>query len=358
MRVLHLLALGGIGGIESLCVDIARHSDDTNYFYFLWGGGSNAELIKQYTANIIIRKFKNLSFINEYRFFEKYVKDNGIEYIVIQGMSPMMLIFMGILKNRIPQVKCVLYLHSASEDLLDRKWVWYLFKIVYNNYADGCIAISKSVKDSFKYISKKDIIHVIYNGTDCNKFQYKDTINRDSKVKMIFVGRLMKKKGVDLLINALKHISEEFELMIVGEGEENNNLVELTKILEMSESIKFVGKQMNINEWITQADLFIHPAIWQEGFGISLIEAMACGVPCIAFNRGAIPEIITNNVNGYLVEDVSAEALAEKISEVLRKRRNQPEEFEKISQKARERAEEFSIQRYVRELSNYLKKLQ
>lgn len=356
MQVLHLLARGGIGGIESLCVDIAKYSDDINHFYFLWGGGSNAELIKQYTPNVVIRKFKNTSFIHEYRAFKDYIVNNSIDCIVVQGMSPMMLIFVRILKKCKPQVKSVLYLHANAEDLFQRKWVGKLFSIVYNS-ADGCIAISKSVKDSVKNICKRNIVRVIYNGTDCNKFLYKDKVFEHSKIKMIFVGRLIKKKGLDLLINALSLISEDFELIVVGEGEEKNNLVELSNFLNLSDKIKFVGKQMNINEWILEADLFVHPAVWKEGFGISLIESMACGVPCVAFKNGAIPEIITDNINGYLVDEISIEALAKRIEEVFWQRRNRVNEFMAISKAARERAEEFNVQRYVKELSSYLNNL-
>ena len=67
---------------------------------------------------------------------------------------------------------------------------------------------------------------------------------------------------------------------------------------------------------MSNADIFIHPAIWEEGFGITIIEAMARGKLCIASKRGAIPEIISDGVNGLLVESANAKQLAEKIKYV------------------------------------------
>ena len=65
------------------------------------------------------------------------------------------------------------------------------------------------------------------------------------------------------------------------------------------------------------ADLFVHPATCQEGFGITLIEAMASGVPCLAFPKGAIPEIIGPEIDGFLTEEVSAAALTAGINRAL-----------------------------------------
>lgn len=355
MKVLHLLALGGMGGIESLCVDIAKYSSDTNYFYFLWGGGENTELIKQYTSNVVVRTFKYSVCYKEYKYFEQFILENRIDCVVVQGMSPMMLMFAGVLKKRCRHMKSVIYLHTNAERCLCEKWRSCLFTWACN-HVNGCIAISESVKESFKVFCKKDIIHVIYNGIDIDKFQVNAV--KDEGIRLIFVGRLIKDKGVDLLLNALKYVNTQAELIVVGEGEEKENLIRLVNVLNLEKCVKFVGAQWNVAEWISRSDIFVHPAICKEGFGLSIVEAMACGVPCIAFERGAVPEIITNNINGYLVSVISAEALGNKLNEVINQIKNEKNKYMSIAENARKRAEDFGIKRYVGELSGYLRNLE
>jgi len=115
LNILHLLAKGEAGGIESLSVDLAQKSTENNYFYFLWGGGKNADRIAEITSNIIIRNFKWKKIIEEYQYFVKYCKRNSIEYIVVQGVSPMMLFFATLYKIQNPGIKEVLYMHNDAE---------------------------------------------------------------------------------------------------------------------------------------------------------------------------------------------------------------------------------------------------
>ena len=98
-KILHLLALGGIGGIESQCADLARYSEEEEHFYFLWGGGVNAEKIKCCTDRVVVRGFKCADIVREYLVFDRYVRTNRIEYVIVQGVSPVMLLFAGILKK-------------------------------------------------------------------------------------------------------------------------------------------------------------------------------------------------------------------------------------------------------------------
>lgn len=348
-----MLALGGAGGIESLCVDIAKYSKDENYFYFFWGGGKNAEKIKKYTSNVVIRKFKNINVLNEYKAFSNYVLKNNIECIVVQGMSPAMSMFFGIFLKYHKNVIGCQYLHANSEDLFSKKTIKILFQWSYK-YADGCIAISNSVKESMKGICSTEHIQVIYNGTDCEKYSLLKNDKKHSKVHLLYVGRIVKKKGLSLLVDALSQMDLPFELVIVGEGNEKEELKMKVTDLGLDENIKFAGIQWNIEQWLSEADIFVHPATWQEGFGITLIEAMAAGVPCVAFKRGAIPEIITDNINGYLASEVSVQAYLDRLRFAILQWSSESEKFLEVSQKAKERAQYFDIHRFVNELSAYL----
>ncbi len=81
--------------------------------------------------------------------------------------------------------------------------------------------------------------------------------------------------------------------------------------------MQFTGRRTDVPQLLQQADLFVHPAVWEEGFGITLIEAMASGVPCLAFPKGAIPGNHRTGDRRLLTEEVSAAALTAGINRAL-----------------------------------------
>ncbi len=94
-------------------------------------------------------------------------------------------------------------------------------------------------------------------------------------------------------------------------------LINLSTELNLSNRIRFVGRQSNVIEWLDLADIFVYPSIWEEGFGISVVEAMARGCIPITFKRGGLPEIIDNNQNGILVDDVNVKNLVKAIKQII-----------------------------------------
>lgn len=353
MRVLHMLARGGVGGIESLCVDIAKHSGDDNSFYFLWGGGKNAEKIADMGRKTYVRSFKYKNVSGEYIQFKKTCITNSIDCLIVHGLSPMMLIFAARIKKQCPGIKLVIYLHANAVDYFRgikglRKRL--LFQRVYR-LTDGCIAISEAVRKSFEKCCDCKKINVIYNAVDMDRFRFSE--NKEQSIPtLIYVGRLVPVKGVDLLIKAAAEMSEQVHIIIVGEGTSRGYLENLAA--DLAVDAQFVGTQTNVPDWIGRADIFVHPAIWEEGFGITLIEAMAAGLPCIAFRKGAIPEIITDGVDGFIVDEVSYKSLADEIIKCITILKNEPQNWQKLCKNAYDTAHKYDVKKYVGELSEYI----
>ena len=357
LNILHLLAKGEAGGIESLSVDLAQKSTENNYFYFLWGGGKNADRIAEITSNIIIRNFKWKKIIEEYQYFVKYCKRNSIECIVVQGVSPMMLFFATLYKIQNPGIKEVLYMHNDAEYVLKSIKALLPFKIAYH-FCNGGIAISNFVRESVhRAIGNNSKMVTIYNGVNIEHFSSSESCKDEHLFRIIYVGRLIEEKGVSNLLQALAKVKFNYSLTIVGDGGYSNQLKKLAKELKLEDKVSFVGTQWNVHEWLKKADLFIHPCLWNEGFGITLIEAMASGVPCIAYNRGAIPEIIQDNVNGFLVDECTVEDLATRIETVNDIYLNKKEIWVSIKNGAIKRAKDFSIANYANNISRYLRSL-
>ncbi|MFC1599716.1 glycosyltransferase family 4 protein [Patescibacteria group bacterium] len=136
----------------------------------------------------------------------------------------------------------------------------------------------------------------------------------DTKV-ILTVAELHERKGLTYLIKAMPTILEKIpntKLVIVGEGPQRP---ELEKLIQ-EKNIKLLGHRKDIPKLMASANLFVLPSV-KEAFGLVILEAMAAWLPVLASNVGGIPEIIEDNVNGFLVEPKDSDALAKKILELF-----------------------------------------
>ncbi len=184
-------------------------------------------------------------------------------------------------------------------------YVWYyLIEFFAYKLADGIILTSeydisfiiKNFKLKKKYKNNK--IRLIYNFIDTNLFKPFNVPKKDKSV--LFIGKLDKQKNLLNLIKAFKDL-KDFNLDIIGEGPLKNILKEY--IRKENINVKLLGTFPNnqIPELLNQYHLFILPSIW-EGNPKVLLEAMSCGVPCIASNIPGIINIIKHKYNGFLCE--------------------------------------------------------
>lgn len=356
MNILHLLAAGGEGGIEVLNKEIYLRSKHNNIYCFLYAEGGTADEMKKEGAKSLCLSSANI--LSKIINVIKYVKNNNIEVVITHHAAPLSWLLATILKS-LYNINVFIYIHGSMRDVFQIGYGKNIFvkKIIFNlaaKKAKGIIAISDYVGETIKAYSRRlnDKIKVICNGTDINKFTYSD--EKHEKFTVEYVGRLFSKKGVDVLIDALSKLDVEYLCYIVGGGDEYDNLLNRVKELNLCDKIKLVGSQNNVKEWHQKADVFVHPAVWDEGFGIAVIEAMASGLPCIAFCKGALPEIITDGKNGFLAEDTNCDSLAERISYAYNLKNNNLDEWNKMKHNARKRAEDFTIEKMVNKLDEFI----
>ena len=117
---------------------------------------------------------------------------------------------------------------------------------------------------------------------------------------------------MNILINASKNVIKEVPqsiFLFVGRGNNKDQLMQKINENKMSEYYRLAGYQENLSEIFALIDIFVLPSI-SEGFPFAILEAMAANKPVIATNVGGVPEIITNNINGILVEPMDPDALA------------------------------------------------
>ena len=285
LNILNLLPRGEQGGIERLCLDVARLSAENNHFYFMWGGGSVADQILEYTNQVVVRNFTYQNIVREYFVLREYVVRNDINIIILQVPSPVFLIYISWIKKRFPHIRVCAYIHADPNLIFDSRLKKIQFKL-FQKYCDKNIAISKFVEKQLVRDYEIKNISVIYNGTDIDRFNIRKEKKVTNKINMVYVGRLAPEKGLNLLIEALSEVEFEFQLVIVGEGACLSDLKRLVSVIGISDYVVFSGASDSVEEFLGEADIFVHPTVCNEGFGITLIEAMAAGVPCVAFARG------------------------------------------------------------------------
>ena len=191
--------------------------------------------------------------------------------------------------------------------------------------ADTIISVSKHTTLRLRANGFKKRIVTVPLGVDLANIY---TINASAqKSDVIFVGRLVAHKNVDLLIRAIaiaKLENPRVIAKIIGNGPEKPALARLIKQLDLDENISLIGtveKDNDLYGLMKASKMFILPSI-REGFSVVALEANAAGIPVITTNHpdNAARELVTNGVNGYIV-DPSAEAIAEGIATILENRK-------------------------------------
>jgi glycosyltransferase involved in cell wall biosynthesis len=134
---------------------------------------------------------------------------------------------------------------------------------------------------------------------------------------LLAVAHLIREKGIDVAIRALKELPEQVVLWIVGDGDDAAQLKQLTVNLSLDHRVHFWGQQLNVEPYMRAADCFVCPSLWQEAAGLVVLEALACGLPVIASAVGGIPEYVEDGRNGFLCRPGAPGELADRVRRLL-----------------------------------------
>ena len=170
-------------------------------------------------------------------------------------------------------------------------------------------------------------IEVIPFGVDTDFFMPLDVYKDENIFQILSVGYLIERKGFEYLIRAMPHVLKEHDnvrLKIIGSGPLESKLKELIYELGLGDEVKIV-RNVSDEELLmayNSADLFVLPSVVDsqgntEGLGVVLLEAMACGLPVIGSDVGGIPDIITNNKTGILIEEKDVPGISEAIKKLI-----------------------------------------
>ncbi|MBW4621521.1 MAG: glycosyltransferase family 4 protein [Cyanosarcina radialis HA8281-LM2] len=196
------------------------------------------------------------------------------------------------------------------------------------------------------YGSAANRVQRIYNGLDLSRLNYRSPLHRPPLPLILFVGRLIEKKGISVLVEAcaqLRDWGSEFRCQIIGTGSLQTELQQQIQQLNLGSVVEILGPrpQNEVFDRLQQAAAFVAPYVIgadgnRDGLPTVLLEAMALGTPCVATDVTGIPEIVRHRETGLLVPQRDVEALATALKRLL----DNVSQREKLARRARQTIEE------------------
>jgi glycosyltransferase involved in cell wall biosynthesis len=234
--------------------------------------------------------------------------------------------FYGVLAGRMAKVAAIIpsyHLPQAARKPRRRLMIRFLSRL-----SDEVVAVSHAVKENLSRMGiPESKIRVIHNGVDLREFH--DLVPREvareelgipsGKWVIGGIGRMKPQKGYGYLLRALPSLEKgglsDYCVLLVGDGKARSRLEQEAREMGCAGKVRFLGMRRDIPHLLRAMDLFAFPSLW-EGFGTSLVEAMAAGIPVVASDLPCVREIIPDERYGFLVPAKDAEALAARILEV------------------------------------------
>lgn len=271
--------------------------------------------------------------VKAYRYLKKLIDDN--EYDIIHCHTPV-----GGLLARLAAINArkkgtrVIYtahgFHFYNGAPLANWLFFYPAERFLSKFTDTLITINQEdYKFARNKMNAKEIKYVPGVGIDIDKFfipnfdkksKRKELGVPDDGVVIISIGELNKNKNHEIIVKALSKIKDNnIHYIIAGKGEKKEYLEDLA--VSLGVNLHLIGYRMDIIELLNASDIFAFPS-YREGLSLSLMEAMASGLPCIGLNIRGNNDLIRNGENGYLVAENDAEQYVGVIKALLKSRRN------------------------------------
>lgn len=234
-------------------------------------------------------------------------------------------------KRHFPKTKFVLSIHADIhplrrnyvKGLKNRLDSWEFSKLILflAKRVDLVVPLAEYVAEDLRNegIDNQNLV-VIPPGLDFDLFRADRTNKNTDRFEVLFIGRFTQMKGMRTLVRAVKLLAKEkFHFTLIGGNPNDNEFSIVNKVAnELGPekiSIRGAVPQKDLRNYFKQAQVFILPSIF-EPRGKVILEAMASRVPVIATNKGGIPEIVNNNINGILIPPHDPEILVEKLREL------------------------------------------
>jgi len=228
--------------------------------------------------------------------------------------------------------------------------------------SDGVTAVSEFLRRmTIQEFQTPNSIEVIHNFIDLSDYSpnraYKDraAFAKPEERILVHISNFRPVKRVFDVVRILDRVTREEPavLLMVGEGPERSSAQALARRLGLQDRVRFLGAQESVAEIVGMADVFLLPSEL-ESFGLSALEAMACGVPVVGSDAGGLPEVVQHTETGFLLPVGDVEGMAARTLEILKN----DERRRQMGMAGRRRAESlFGADRIVTQYERYYEKV-
>ena len=191
---------------------------------------------------------------------------------------------------------------------------WVLRRFLVSS--DAVVVLSSAELAAYRAFDRRIRVHLVPNAIDPSGLAGRTrSYNTDRPLKLVYVGRLVRTKGLFEVIEAmteLKRAGREFGLCIAGEGQDQGALMAASQSAGLGDRIQFLGSVFAAEKWRLwlDSDVFVFPSYHKEGLPYSLLEAMAAGCVPVTTPVAAIPDVVRDGEHGLFVPANDAQALA------------------------------------------------
>ena len=317
------------GGAERVCTTVVNHMCKEGYRITLLVTNLNDQIyLKEINKKVNIIDLKAKSMKGTISKIKKYLKQSGIKKVLSFNyeLTIILLFLRRIYKldfKIISRNINTLSVERQHEKSVFRKLIVHNLVKLFYKQTDLLIAQSKGMAtdlvENYGFDEKKII--VINNPVSEKVRRYSEEVRESifNKDTIIYVGRLTKQKGLNMLLEAFKKLDDKsVKLLIIGEGECKEQLQAYAKELDIELNVEFINFSTEIEKYFNNAKFTVLTSYY-EGFPNVLVESITMGTPVVAYDCPSGPsEIIINEVNGMLVEYLNIDDLVKKMKKALK----------------------------------------
>ncbi|WP_404309363.1 GT4 family glycosyltransferase PelF [Neorhodopirellula lusitana] len=348
-RVVHVSLGTHVGGMEKLLVEFARLTDRDRFeltFVSLQERGDVARELEQQGCSVIdFHKRDGLSPGLVLRLANQF-RELRVDVVHTHNTAAM---FYGVPAAKLSGVKTVIHTrHGQRLGATKRQTA------VFRWLAKGCNQVVSVCEDGARLTIDEGVdsrlVATICNGVDLSRFEFAGPCSNGSCLNgpVTMVARLSAEKDVPTLIRAMElaiRSAEALKLRIIGDGPERASLENLVQSLGLQNAVEFMGQRNDVAALLAEASVFVLPSL-SEGISLTLLEAMARGLPVVSTDVGGTPEVVIDGGTGFLVPAGDVASMADALVEL---HQNAGAAVE-MGRQGRKRVEQhFTIQRMVRD---------
>jgi sugar transferase (PEP-CTERM/EpsH1 system associated) len=343
LGVAHIAFSLQTGGMERLLVEFARHADRQRFrldFFSLTDRGAPADDIEDLAWPVhCLGKASGFRWSAVCRLAKEFRRLNTQ---VVHTHNSGAMIY-GALAARLAGVPTVIHSRHGQRFGASRRQNWTFATM--SRLIDRVVGVSEdSAQQCLREGVSASRVRTIWNGIDLARFSF---AGNQPNGPAVLVARLVPEKDLPTLLRAVALLVQRepaFRLQVAGNGPCLEETRQAIQQLGLTNHVQLLGERRDVPEILRQASLFVLPSR-TEGISLTLLEAMACGLPIVATRVGGNAEVVEHGRTGWLVPAGDAEQMAEAITRVWRN----PDESRRFGQAGRQRVERhFDVQRMVR----------